>query len=120
MVSSNSDSGIVEEYFTGADRIVDTHGGMEGYELTVGDVADNYPKLFKNVKHPISITQEFGTYNNILVGFALIYENQGWNYGSTISNVNKYLYQIFTPNSIEYFNNVRERGRCVFYQALVI
>ena len=63
-----------------------THNNSEnevtkGYEYTQGDVADNYPKLFKNAKKVISVTQEFGTYHNIWVALELILENQAWNYG---------------------------------------
>ena len=95
----------LDELFETSYAVSYTHNNSEnevtkGYEYTQGDVADNYPKLFKNVKKVISVTQEFGTYHNIWVALELILENQAWNYGS-INKENKYdnrkLYKVFSP-----------------------
>jgi hypothetical protein len=93
-----------------------TNNVTKGYDLTCGDVADNYPKLFKNAVNVISITQEFGTYHNILVALELIVENQCWYYGSKYGNYdNKNLYRIFSPLHLEKFKHeIIERGEILF------
>jgi hypothetical protein len=89
----------------------------KGYDLTCGDVADNYPKLFQNVVNVISVTQEFGTYHNILVALELIIENQNWHYGNTYDNKN--LYRIFSPLHIEKVKNeIIERGETLFHKII--
>ena len=52
------------------------------------DVADNYPKLFKNTTDVLSVTQEFGTYSGIWVTLQLIKENHKWHYD--VNNVHVY------------------------------
>ena len=85
-----------------------------GYELTRGDVADNYPKLFKNLVTVLSVTQEFGTYNSILVALELIIENQNWHFGDNSYN-NLDLYEIFSPlKKEEVKKEYIKRGQRVF------
>ena len=90
----------------------------KGYELTKGDVADNYPTLFRNVEQVISVTQEFGTYHNLVVANELIKENQAWHYGSKGKEYdNRELYEVFSPlpnSPVRY--EMMKRGILVFYK----
>jgi hypothetical protein len=117
----------IKDIFSGSFRIVETHESQtsvtRGYELTMGDVSDNYPKLFKNLKKSISVTQEFGTYNSISVGLALIEENQQWFQGGYheqeyLKTKNRMLLEIFCPNDPYFRKNVLKRGTSVIEKSL--
>ena len=114
---------VLDDLFSKSQNVCYTHKDSKnevtkGYELTKGDVADNYPTLFRNVEQVISITQEFGTYHNLVVANELIKENQAWHYGSKGTKYdNRELYEVFSHisnNSVRY--EMMKRGVLVFYK----
>ena len=70
------------------------------------------------MEHVISVTQEFGTYHNLVVANELIKENQAWHYGSKVNKYdNRELYEVFSPLSkspVRY--EMMKRGVLVFYK----
>ena len=116
IASSNTmDKDYLDDLFSESYSVCYTHKDgtnnvTKGYEYTRGDVADNYPTLFRNAKKVIAVTQEFGTYHNIWVALELILENQAWNYGS-VNYDNRKLYNIFSPLRDENIKNqIIKRG----------
>jgi len=102
MVSSNNtftkeevDRMFVYSYAVCGDYGDETNNVTRGYDSVTGLVASDYPKLFKNLKNVISVTQEFGTYHNIWVALELILENQARQYGGKYDD--NQLYRIFSP-----------------------
>ena len=127
MISSSNtyNKKYLDNLFNSAYNVCYTHRDSrnevtKGYDLTRGDVADNYPKLFPNVNNIISVTQEFGTYHNILVALELIVENQCWHYGTKFGKYdNKNLYDKFSLlDDKKIRNEMIERGINLFNQVL--
>lgn len=89
-----------------------------GYELTSGDVADNYPKLFDNLTNVFSVTQEFGTYNPLYVTLELIMENQVFHHSNNESYGDR-LRHVFSPMENEKFvKMINERGKAFFINVI--
>jgi hypothetical protein len=68
-------------------------GTSEGYEEVTGEITENYGMLF-DCPEKLLITQEFGTYNNLVIIVGLIVENVYWH---TDRNSNSLLLGIFNP-----------------------
>ena len=123
LTSNTFQKEVLDDLFSKSQNVSYTHTDSKnevtkGYELTKGDVADNYPTLFRNVEQVISVTQEFGTYHNLVVANELIKENQAWHYGSKGKKYdNRELYEVFSPLSkppMRY--EMMKRGILVFYK----
>lgn len=109
---------INKHVFDRSYQVKSIHEGVESYDLTLGNVADNYPKLFHNLDKTftVSLTQEFGTYDNIQVGIGLIKENQKWNSGNHDLDYN--LYKLFFPYNEYFYENINVKGPLLFYKCL--
>lgn len=118
--TNSTNSTKFKNIFKDAHNVLSIHNGVESYELTMGNVADNYPKLFPflDKSFTMSLTQEFGTYNNIKVGLSLIKENMKWTVKNDKSLDYNFL-ETFCPNNSEYRNNVLKRGTDLFYNSLI-
>jgi len=92
-----------------------------GYDLVRGWVHGSYPKLFKNLQSPsIAFTEEFGTFPSLYVGYALVRENQAFQYGDEKQRLldASRLKHVFCPDSHSFATLTMKRGLIVIMQAL--
>ena len=94
-----------------------------GYDLAGGFVDQGLPRLFKHgdIRYQ-NLAQEFGTFAAVRVAYALIHENQAWQYGSVEDRKRNTanLKQVFAPDSQAFVEGIVSRGLSLLFNSLEI
>ena len=97
----------------------DSSNAAAGYELTRGTTVEAMRSVFAKTK-PLTVTQEFGTVTGVLVGRAMILENQGFHHDpKNRDHWATYTRDAFYVRTNDWRRDIEARGVELFRQALV-